>query len=152
LPGLADSAARPIVRHAGAILTIFAAELGVSLDNVLGASAAASGNMLVLVLGLSAGMALVLVSGVQLARLLSRSAWLVVLAAGIVAWAGARLAVDDPVVLERSAPSQGLAWLVPAAILAAGLTRWWLAGREPKTRQRAAHAAGDPGTATAADG
>jgi predicted tellurium resistance membrane protein TerC len=118
--------------------------LAVSLDNVLGASAAASGNLLVLGLGLSVGMALVLMGGLQLARLLSRSAWLVALAAGIVAWAGARLVVDDPLVLARGAPPQWLVWLVPAAIVAAGLSRWWSSARGPGTRRRAAPAPGDP--------
>jgi predicted tellurium resistance membrane protein TerC len=138
------SAERHPVGRGGPILTIFVAELSVSLDNMLGATAVGGGNVLVLVLGLSAGMLLALLGAVHIARLLGRSAWLAVLAAGVVARAGAGLAMDDPVLLERGAALQTLTWLVPGAVMGAGLIGWWFSTRDRRARRRPAPFGSDP--------
>jgi predicted tellurium resistance membrane protein TerC len=53
-----------VVGNRGAIAMIFLVELSVSLDNVLGAAAAAAGNLVALGIGLTAGMAIALAGGV----------------------------------------------------------------------------------------
>jgi len=136
------SAQRHVGNRGGAILTIFVTQLSVSLDNVLGAAAVGGRDVPLLVLGLGAGMLLALVGAVHIARLLSRSAVLVVLAAGVVARAGAGLAVDDPVLVDRGTVLQTLPWVVPAAVMAAGLVGWWWSARD--RGRRPAPSASDP--------
>jgi predicted tellurium resistance membrane protein TerC len=129
-------ARRSPLSEAGAIVTMFVVELSVSLDNVLGAAAAAAGNLPVLIVGLSSGMALVLMFAVQVAQLLSRSVLFTVLAAGIVAWAGARLAIADPLLADRGMHVEPVEWLVPAVIAGAGLVRWLMSVGSPVRSRR----------------
>ena len=130
-----DRSAQPhLGTRGGAIVTIFVTQLSVSPDNVLGATAVGGANVPILALGLSTGMVLALVGAVHIARLLSRSAVLAVLAAGVVARAGVGLAVDDPVLVDRGTVLQALPWVVPAAVMGAGLVGWWLSARHPGRR------------------
>jgi YjbE family integral membrane protein len=90
------------VRVAGsmreAITTILLADFIMSLDNVLGVAAAARGDIGLLMFGLVFSMAILMIGGGITASLLNRFWWLVYIGAGVIAWVGAKMLLEDPYV------------------------------------------------------
>ena len=87
----------------GAITTILIADLVMSLDNVLAVAAAAHGDFTLLFFGLVVSMGFVMLGGALAASLISRFWWMVYVGAGVIAWVGAEMIAEDPL-LERAAP------------------------------------------------
>ena len=79
-----------------AILTILAADATMSLDNVLAVGALAAGNITLLVLGLTFSMALLFIASTIVARLIEYFAWLIDVAAIVLAWTSASLVWVTP--------------------------------------------------------
>jgi YjbE family integral membrane protein len=88
-----------------AILTILAADVTMSLDNVLAVGALAAGNILLLVAGLLFSMCVLLVASSIVARLMDRFGWLIDVAAVVLAWTAGNLFFADPFTLELLRPS-----------------------------------------------
>ncbi|HST87552.1 MAG TPA: TerC family protein [Ktedonobacterales bacterium] len=84
-----------------AILTILAADATMSLDNVLAVGALAAGNITLLVLGLTFSMALLFIASTIVARLIEYFAWLIDVAAIVLAWTSASLVLGDTGVMGR---------------------------------------------------
>jgi len=81
-----------------AIATILLADVIMSTDNVLGVAAASNGDVTLLLLGLVLSMAILMFLGSLVADLVNRFWWLAYLGAAVIAWTGAVMAFDDPIV------------------------------------------------------
>ncbi|MBV9169555.1 MAG: YjbE family putative metal transport protein [Chloroflexi bacterium] len=79
----------------GAIATILAADLIMSLDNVLGVAAVSSGDFWLLMFGLVVSMAIVLLGGSIFADWIDRMRWLAYLGAAVIAWTGIDMLQDE---------------------------------------------------------
>jgi YjbE family integral membrane protein len=116
-----------------AIWTILIADLVMSLDNVMAVTAAAKGNLPLIIFGLVISIPLVIYGSQIIMRLIERMPLLVPAGGGLLGYIAGDLATDDPVVapwIESSAPM--VDWLAPfvgiAIVVIPGL---WLARRRP---------------------
>jgi YjbE family integral membrane protein len=80
----------------GAVLTILLADVVMSLDNVLGVAAASNGNLELLLFGLVLSVAILMLGGNLVAKLVDRLRWLAYVGAGVIAWTGTDLLLEDP--------------------------------------------------------
>jgi YjbE family integral membrane protein len=83
-----------------AIITITAADVTMSLDNVIAVAAIANGNIVVLAIGIAFSMILLFVASAIIARLMSYFTWLLDLAAVVLAWTAVNLVFQDPIVSQ----------------------------------------------------
>lgn len=91
------SAPKSTARFFSAVVSIVAADVAMSLDNVLAVGALAAGDVALLVGGLALSMTILFVASAYVARLIDRFNWLLGVAAVILAWTAAGLMLDDPV-------------------------------------------------------
>lgn len=87
---------RPPATFRGAVLTILLADLVMSLDNVLGVAAASGGNLTLLVFGLVLSIGILMLGGSLVADLINRVRWLAYVGAGVIAWTGMDMFLNDP--------------------------------------------------------
>jgi YjbE family integral membrane protein len=85
-------------RLGSAIITILLADVTMSLDNVIAVAGLAAGNVPVLAGGVLLSMILLFVASTIIARLMDYFAWLLDLAAVVLAWTAATLVLGDPLV------------------------------------------------------
>jgi YjbE family integral membrane protein len=104
----------------GAVVTILLADVIMSLDNILGVAAASSGNLPLLLFGLALSVAILMFGGSLVAEFLSRVRWLAHVGAGVVAWTGAAMLLEDPFV-ARVAVLPEEAHLVITALVMVGV-------------------------------
>ena len=78
-----------------ALLTILVADVTMSLDNVLAIGALAGGDLPVLIVGLVGSIAVVLAGSALLANLIQRLPWLLDVAALVLGWTAAGMALHD---------------------------------------------------------
>jgi YjbE family integral membrane protein len=116
-------------RLISAIWTILIADLVMSLDNVMAVTAAAKGDLPLIIFGLVISIPLVIFGSQIIMRLIERLPWLVPAGGGLLGYIAGDLATDDPVVvpwIESYAPI--VDWLAPilgiAVVVIPGL---WLA-------------------------
>ena len=86
-----------------AIITILVADFVMSTDNVLGVAGASEGHMGLLLFGLIFSMAILMFMGSMVANLINRFFWLSYVGAAVIAWTGALMIFEDPIVLRRAA-------------------------------------------------
>jgi YjbE family integral membrane protein len=86
-----------------AIITILVADFVMSTDNVLGVAGASEGHIGLLLFGLVFSMAILMWMGSLVANLINRFIWLSYVGAAVIAWTGALMVFEDPVVLDRAA-------------------------------------------------
>jgi YjbE family integral membrane protein len=79
-----------------AVLTILVADATMSIDNILAVGALAHGNILLLTIGLTFSMAVLFIASALITRLMEVMAWLIDVAAVIIALTAANLFVSDP--------------------------------------------------------
>jgi YjbE family integral membrane protein len=121
-------------RLISAIWTILIADLVMSLDNVMAVTAAAKGDLPLIIFGLVISIPLVIFGSQIIMRLIERLPWLVPAGGGLLGYIAGDLATDDPVVvpwIESYAPI--VDWLAPivgiAVVVIPGL--WLARGRRP---------------------
>ncbi len=78
-----------------AVITIFIADVTMSLDNVLAVGAAANGAFLPLALGLLLSIIIILCGSALIAELMTRLTWLLDAAVLVLAWTGGAMIRDD---------------------------------------------------------
>jgi YjbE family integral membrane protein len=117
-----------------AVWTILIADLVMSLDNVMAVTAAAKGDLPLIIFGLVISIPLVIFGSQIIMRLIERLPWLVPAGGGLLGYIAGDLATDDPVVapwIELQAPI--VDWLAPfigiAVVVIPGL--WLARGRRP---------------------
>lgn len=101
-----------------AILSILAADVTMSLDNVLAVGALAHGDLPLLVVGLAISVALLLLASALVARLITRFWWLMDLAALTLAYLAARLVIEDPIVSRLAGLSGARATALAVGVVA----------------------------------
>ena len=121
-------------RLISAIWTILIADLVMSLDNVMAVTAAAKGDLPLIIFGLVISIPLVIFGSQIIMRLIERMPLLVPAGGGLLGYIAGDLATDDPVVapwIELQAPI--VDWLAPfigiAVVVIPGL--WLARGRRP---------------------
>jgi YjbE family integral membrane protein len=105
----------------GAIATILLADFIMSLDNVIGVAGASEGNVGLLIFGLVLSMGILMFMGSLVADLINRLWWLAYVGAGVIAWTGAAMLFEDPVVHSRMALEGLPLHLICAVIMVATL-------------------------------
>ena len=100
----------------GAVTTILVADFIMSVDNVLAVAAASEGHLGLLVFGLIFSMAILMFMGNLVADLINKAWWLAYVGSGVIAWTGAAMFFEDPLVHTR-VPLEGLALHIPSAII-----------------------------------
>lgn len=99
-----------------AIFTILVADLVMSTDNILGVAAASNNNVYLLLFGLIVSMAIIMWMGSIVAGLINRFVWLSYLGAAVIAWTGALMIFEDPLLEGKSWNSRTAAYISAAAI------------------------------------
>jgi YjbE family integral membrane protein len=79
-----------------AVRTVAAADVVMSVDNVLAVGGAARGNLLLLLLGLGLTIPIIMWGSGLVARLLGRAPWLTYAGAAILAWTAGAMVAEDP--------------------------------------------------------
>ena len=105
-----------------AIATILVADFIMSLDNVLGVAGASKGHLGLLVFGLVFSMAILMFMGNIVADLINKAWWLAYIGSGVIAWTGAVMIFDDPLVHSRVPIEGALLHLVSGGITIATLS------------------------------
>lgn len=105
----------------GAIVTILLADFMMSLDNVLAVASASEGNIGLLVFGLLLSMGILMFMGSLVADLVNRFWWLVYIGSGVIAWTGALMFFEDPLVHTRFPVGKVFLHLISAGITGATL-------------------------------
>lgn len=85
-----------------AIFTILIADFVMSTDNVLGVAGASEGHIGLLLFGLIFSMAILMFMGSLVANLINRFWWLSYIGAAVIAWTGALMIFEDPILLRRA--------------------------------------------------
>lgn len=117
-----------------AIMAIVAADVIMSLDNVLAVGGAAHGNLWLLLFGLALSIPIVIWGSTFVAGLMNRFSWLPYLGAGVLAWtAGAMMMHDKVVGHQVNAVLPGMTWVLPGLVTLAVIGFGYLkARRAPK--------------------
>ena len=113
---------RAAVTMREAITTILIADFIMSMDNVLGVAAASEGNLKLLLFGLILSMAIVMFMGNLVATLVNRFWWLSYLGAAVIAWTGALMIFEDPLILRNAEWLNHTIIYTAAAIITIGVT------------------------------
>lgn len=113
-----------------AIGIIILADVVMSFDNVMAISAAARGDLVLVVFGLLLSLPLVVWGSGLLARLMNRFPLIIWLGGGVLGWVAMKMMLDDPIVIDwlGHALAQTLHQIAPYAlgVLIAALG-WWFA-------------------------
>ncbi len=126
-----------------ASLIILAADVTMSLDNILAIVALAHGDIPILAIGFALSMLLLLVTSTLVARLIARFPLLLYAAAGILAWTAGTMVAEDaklqPLIHQLDAQLAGPALhelIAPACLVAITLFGLlvWLVSRRGRTR------------------
>ena len=86
-----------------AIVTILVADFVMSTDNVLGVAGASHGDISLLLFGLILSMAILMWMGSIVANLINRFIWLSYAGAAVIAWTGALMVFEDPILIRHAA-------------------------------------------------
>jgi YjbE family integral membrane protein len=127
---------------AEAIWIILAADVTMSLDNVLAVAAAAHGDFLLVAFGIALSLPLVVWGSGVLSRLMARHAWMIWLGGGVLGYVAGEMITDDPILRGWLGGAADVIDDPLSVVLAAliGLLGWWLArsaAARPGTAERA---------------
>lgn len=118
-----------------AIGIIILADVVMSFDNVMAISAAARGDLVLVVFGLLLSLPLVVWGSGLLARLMNRFPLIIWLGGGVLGWVAVKMMLDDPMVIEwlGHALAHTLHHIAPFVLGAviAGLGWWFARGTPP---------------------
>ena len=108
-----------------AIGTIIAADVVMSLDNVVAVAGASGGNILILILGVIVSIPIMIFGSKMIVRFMEKYPWIAYIGAGILAWTAGDMMIGDPRVLawfsiESGAISIAFTIIVTALVLIFG--------------------------------
>lgn len=83
-----------------AIGTIIAADVVMSLDNVVAVAGASGGNILILILGVVVSIPIMIFGSKMIVKFMEKYPWIAYIGAGILAWTAGDMMISDPRVLE----------------------------------------------------
>lgn len=83
-----------------AIGTIIAADVVMSLDNVVAVAGASGGNILILTLGVVVSIPIMIFGSKMIVKFMEKYPWIAYIGAGILAWTAGDMMISDPRVLE----------------------------------------------------
>jgi YjbE family integral membrane protein len=106
-----------------AITTILLADLVMSTDNVLGVAGASHGDVVLLLFGLILSMVILMWFGSLVATLINKFYWLSYVGAAVIAWTGALMIFEDPILIRHAAwlshaMTYGVAAIITIAVTA----------------------------------
>lgn len=112
-----------------AVRIIIAADVTMSIDNVLAVAAAAHGDMVLVVLGIALSLPLVVWGSGLLARLMARHSWVVWVGGGVLGYVAGEMIMDDAFVRRWLGNHADVFDHPVAIVLALGIAGlgWWLA-------------------------
>jgi YjbE family integral membrane protein len=123
---------RPSTTLKSAIGVIILADVVMSLDNVIAISAAAHGDLILVVFGLLLSLPLVVWGSGVLSRMMNRFPVIIWVGGGVLGWVAMKMITDDPFVIKWLGPALWTAHHVGPYLLAAIITGigWWYARAE----------------------
>src|SRR6059036_3443217 len=112
-----------------AVWIIIVADITMSLDNVLAIAAAAKGEMILVVIGITLSLPIVVWGAGLLAKLMNRWAWIVWLGGGLLGYVAGEMFMEDPIVRRGLGEVAGpLHYPVPLVVgLVVTACGWWFA-------------------------
>ena len=111
-----EAAAGPSPAMLAAVWTIIAADVTMSLDNVVAVAAIAQGSFVYIAIGLALSVPMLVWGSNLIGELLDGSGWLVLVSGAFLGWVAGGVAVADPLVAPAiAAYAPALPWAVPAA-------------------------------------
>jgi predicted tellurium resistance membrane protein TerC len=123
---------------------IILADVSMSIDNVLAVGAAAQGDLVLLLFGLSLSLAIIMAGGSLVATLLGKLPWLVYVGGGVLLILAGEMIAEDHFLAPYLGYAPWLPWAISAglAALIAGLLLWARRGADRGTHSAAPPAAG----------
>ena len=121
-----------------AIGIIILADVVMSFDNVMAISAAARGDLVLVVFGLLLSLPLVVWGSGLLARLMNRFPLIIWLGGGVLGWVAMKMMLDDPIVIDwlGHALAQTLHQVAPYALgVVIAALGWWFARGTKRPRE-----------------
>lgn len=122
----------------GAVETIIAADVIMSLDNVLGIVAATDGNLIMLVIGMLISVPIIVLGSSVVVKIMDRFPWIIYVGSLVIGWAaGSMIATDEHLALSSE-------WALPlklsmtAAVAAGGWIWQKMAGKKKSGEARVA--------------
>jgi YjbE family integral membrane protein len=142
--GQADGADHASDSFGQAIRMIILADVSMSIDNVLAVGAAAQGDLVLLLFGLSLSLAIIMAGGSLVATLLGKLPWLVYVGGGVLLILAGEMIAEDHFLAPYLGYAPWLPWAISAglAALIAGLLLWARRGADRGTHSAAPPAAG----------
>jgi YjbE family integral membrane protein len=142
--GQADGADHASDSFGQAIRMIILADVSMSIDNVLAVGAAAQGDLVLLLFGLSLSLAIIMAGGSLVATLLGKLPWLVYVGGGVLLILAGEMIAEDHFLAPYLGYAPWLPWAISAglAALIAGLLLWARRGTDRGTHTAAPPAPG----------
>ena len=120
-PGHGHAAAASM---AAAIRTIVVADAVMGIDNVLAIGGVARDSILLLVIGLAISIPIVVWGSRLVISLVERFPSIILIGGAVLAWTGAKMIMDEPLLKQYAASGQTVSVLVVIAVFAASLEPW----------------------------
>ncbi|WP_421996778.1 TerC family protein [Reyranella sp.] len=126
--GDADSLVKaPATTFAGALRTIVIADAVMGIDNVLAIGGAASGSILLILLGLAISVPIIVWGSQLVIRLVDRYPSVILLGGAVLAWTGYTMIVREPLVAPWLKDHAALRPLIAVLVFSLSLSPWWSA-------------------------
>ncbi|HYC65899.1 MAG TPA: TerC family protein [Reyranellaceae bacterium] len=115
----------PAATFAGAIRTIVVADAVMGVDNVLAIGGAASGSVLLIVLGLAISVPIIVWGSHLVIRLVDRFPSVILLGGAVLAWTAYSMIVREPLLVPWFAKHTETKLVVAILVFAISLSPWW---------------------------
>lgn len=124
--GHGDSADHSGDSFGQALRMIILADVSMSIDNVLAVGAAAQGDLVLLLFGLSLSLAIIMAGGSVVATLLGKLPWLIYIGGGVLLILAGEMIAEDHFLAGYLGHAPWMPWAISAALaaLVAGLLLW----------------------------
>ncbi len=110
---------------AGALRTIVIADAVMGIDNVLAIGGAASGSLLLIVLGLAISVPIIVWGSHLVIRLVDRFPSVILLGGAVLAWTGYTMIVREPLLQPWLTAHPAARFIIAVLVFSASLAPWW---------------------------
>lgn len=124
---IAHAGKAPATTFAGALRTIVVADAVMGVDNVLAIGGAASGSLLLIVLGLAISVPIIVWGSHLVIRLVDRFPSVILLGGAVLAWTGYSMIVREPLLVPWLADHAAAKLVVAVLVFAISLAPWYSA-------------------------
>jgi YjbE family integral membrane protein len=128
----ADTHATPATSFAGALRTIVVADAIMGVDNVLAIGGAASGSIVLILLGLAISVPIIVWGSHLVIRLVDRYPSVILLGSAVLAWTAYSMIVREPLLQGWLAAHPPARFVIAVLVFSISLAPWWTARLSPR--------------------